>query len=111
MRISNRSIDALKAEAADYFAWDGELPCFGVRVYASGRRSYLVLYGVACRTRRITLGLHGVLIAELAQRRAKVKLGEIAGGGRILALTGCQRGERGLFAQWQAILERWDAAG
>lgn len=80
MRISKRSVDALKPEAADYFAWDDELPGFGVRIYASGRRSYLVQYRVARRTRRITLGLHGALTPEEARRQAKIKLGEIAGG-------------------------------
>ena len=80
MRISKRSVDALKPETADYFAWDDELPGFGVRIYASGRRSYLVQYRVARRTRRITLGLHGALTPEEARRQAKIKLGEIAGG-------------------------------
>lgn len=79
-RLTIRLVDALKPRAADYFAWDDDLPCFGLRVYASGRKSYLVQYRVGRRTRRLTLGLHGALTPETARREAKVKLGEIAKG-------------------------------
>lgn len=44
MRISKRSVDALTPQEADYFVWDEDLPGFGIRVYASGRKSYLVQY-------------------------------------------------------------------
>lgn len=81
MRISKRSVDALKAQEADFFVWDDELPGFGVRVYASGRKSYLVQYRSLRRTRRITLGLHGALTPEEARKLAKGHLGDIAMGG------------------------------
>lgn len=81
MRITKRSVDALEAQDSDYFAWDEELPGFGVRVYASGRKSYLVQYRSGRRSRRITLGLHGALTPEEARKVAKVHLGDIAKGG------------------------------
>ncbi|MGA0602812.1 tyrosine-type recombinase/integrase [Caulobacter sp. KR2-114] len=81
MRISKRSIDALKKQEADYFVWDEDLPGFGVRVFASGRKSYLVQYRNLRRTRRITLGLHGALTPEDARKLAKAHLGDIAKGG------------------------------
>ena len=52
MRIPKRSVDALRAEAADYFVWGEDLPGFGVRVYASGRKSYLVQHRSYRRSRR-----------------------------------------------------------
>lgn len=79
-RLTVRSVEALKPREADYFTWDEDLPGFGVRVYQSGRKSYLVQYRVGRRTRRLTLGLHGALTPEAARREAKIKLGEIAKG-------------------------------
>lgn len=81
MKLSKRSVDALEPQSADYFAWDDELPGFGVRVYASGRKAYIVQYRNTRRTRRITLGKHGPLTPEEARRLAKVHLGDIASGG------------------------------
>jgi integrase len=79
-KLTIRSVDALKPRTADYIAWDDDLPCFGLRVYTSGRKSYLVQYRVGRRTRRLTLGLHGALTPETARREAKIKLGEVAQG-------------------------------
>lgn len=81
VRLSNRTVDALAPEERDYFVWDEELPSFGVRVYASGRKTYLVQYRAGRRTRRLTLGIHGVFTSEMARREAKIQLGDIARGG------------------------------
>ena len=43
-RITKRVVEAAPAEAKDYFIWDDELPGFGVRIFASGKRSYLIQY-------------------------------------------------------------------
>jgi hypothetical protein len=43
-RITKRLVDGLKATGAEYFAWDAELKGFGVRVQASGAKSYVVKY-------------------------------------------------------------------
>jgi integrase len=49
-------------------------------VFTSGRRSYLVQYRAKGRTRRYTIGLHGVWTPETARREARVLLGRIAQG-------------------------------
>lgn len=54
---------------------------FGVRVYKSGRKSYLVQYRAGGRTRRQSIGQHGVLTADEARREARNLLGEVAWGG------------------------------
>ncbi len=61
-------------------AGDDELPGFGVRVFASGKRSYLIQYRAAGRTRRYTIGLHGVWTPETVRQEARVQLGHIAKG-------------------------------
>jgi len=66
-RLNKRTVDAAKVTGKEYFIWDDELPGFGLRVLASGRKTYVVQYKIGGRggeTRRKSLGLHGVLTAE-----------------------------------------------
>jgi len=77
-RLTKRVVDAAEVRDADYFIWDDELPGFGLRMFRSGKRSYLVQYRAAGRTRRYTIGLHGVWTPETARREARILLGRIA---------------------------------
>jgi integrase len=82
-RLSKRTVDAAKLTGKEYFLWDEEMPGFGLRVLASGRKSYVVQYKVGGRggeTRRKSLGLHGVLTAEEARIEAKKWLADRAKG-------------------------------
>lgn len=79
-KLTKRVVDAAESREKDYFIWDDELPGFGLRVFTSGKRSYLVQYRAAGRTRRYTIGLHGVWTAETARQEAKVQLGRVAHG-------------------------------
>src|SRR4051794_26793394 len=49
---------------------DGDLPGFGLRVLASGRKGYVVQYRAGRRSRRINLGPSTVLTCEQARNRA-----------------------------------------
>ena len=78
--ISNRTVEALEAHKDTVF-WDRDLTGFGVRVYASGAKVYLVQTRGPNGTRRVTLGRHGVLGAAEARRQgalaiARTKAGE-----------------------------------
>lgn len=80
-KLSNRFVEGLQPRPEKYFVWDDALPCFGIRVYPTGRRSYLIQYRVKRRVRRLTLGSHGELGADEARRLARKKLGDVANGG------------------------------
>lgn len=79
-KLTKRIVDAADVREKDYFIWDDELPGFGLRVFASSKRSYLIQYRAAGRTRRYTIGLHGVWTPETARQEAKVQLGRVARG-------------------------------
>lgn len=79
-KLTKRVVDAVEIRDKDYFIWDDELPGFGLRVFTSGKRSYLIQYRSAGRTRRYTIGLHGIWTPETARQEAKVQLGRVAGG-------------------------------
>jgi len=79
-KLTKRVVDAVEIRDKDYFIWDDELPGFGLRVFASGKRSYLIQYRSAGRTRRYTIGLHGIWTPETARQEARVQLGRVAGG-------------------------------
>jgi len=80
VKITKRVVEAAEAQEKDYLIWDDELPGFGLRVFSSGKRSYVIQYRTKGRSRRYTIGLHGAWAPETARREAKVQLGRVAGG-------------------------------
>ena len=79
-KLTKRLVDAAEPREKDYVIWDDELPGFGLRVFASGKRSYVLQYRSLGRSRRYTIGLHGVWTAESARQEAKIQLGRVAQG-------------------------------
>ena len=88
--ISRRTVEALPVGDREAVFWDRELSGFGVRVYPSGSKVYLVQTRAGGKSRRITIGRHGLLTAEQARRKAA---GVIAGikAGEEPVLTASQR--------------------
>jgi Arm DNA-binding domain/Phage integrase, N-terminal SAM-like domain len=80
VKITRRVVEAAEAQEKDYLIWDDELPGFGLRVFCSGKRSYVIQYRTKGRSRRYTIGLHGAWAPEAARREAKVQFGRVAGG-------------------------------
>lgn len=79
-KLTKRFVDAVEIHDKDYVVWDDELPGFGLRVFASGKRSYVIQYRSAGRSRRYAIGLHGVWTPETARKEARVQLGKVAQG-------------------------------
>ena len=78
--ISRRTVEALKVDKDTVF-WDSKLPGFGVRVYPSGGKYYVVQTRVGGRApKRITVGRHGVITAEEARRRSALIIARIKAG-------------------------------
>ena len=79
-KLTKRLVDAAKPDGRDYFLWDDDLPGFGLRVFASGRKSWLIQYRVGRAVRRFTLGPHGAFTPEEARTRAAKMLQSIRDG-------------------------------
>ncbi|MBF0445706.1 MAG: site-specific integrase [Magnetococcales bacterium] len=83
IKFTKRSVESItppKEGDKDIVVWDAELPGFGLRVKPSGVRSYVIQYRVAGRSRRLTLGKHGVITADTARKMARAEMGGVARG-------------------------------
>ena len=83
LSLSKRIIDRLSVDDKDAVLWDRDLPGFGIRVYPSGAKVYVVQTRVFGRSKRITVGRHGKLSADQARKEAariiaRIKAGEPA---------------------------------
>jgi integrase len=73
-RITKRTVDGLKTTAREYVHWDKELKGFGVRVRATGTKSFVAVYRTGGRNtplRRVTIGAVGKIEADKARDEAK----------------------------------------
>ena len=79
-KLTKRVAEGAAASETEYTIWDDEIPGFGLRVLPSGRRNYMIQYRVGTRTRRMTLGPHGILTAEQARTMAMTELARVRQG-------------------------------
>ena len=78
--LSNRFVGGLSAESKDIIYWDRDLRGFGLRVYPSGAKVYLVQGRGPDGSKRAAVGRHGVISADEARRRAAKLLAAIKAG-------------------------------
>jgi integrase len=81
-KLTKRSVESARPEPGrDVFLWDSALPGFGLRVKPSGARSYIAQYRTwSGRSKRMTLGRHGVLTVDEARSSARQVLASAARG-------------------------------
>lgn len=69
-----------------YIVWDTNIQGFGLRVYPSGRKAYVLSYRHHGRKRLMTIATHGVETLAQAQSKAKIELGRVAADTDPLAI-------------------------
>ena len=79
-KITKRMVDSLSARGKSGAFWDRDLPGFGVRVYRSGRTTYVVQARGPHGSRRATIGRHGDLSPVQARKLAAVAIRRIKAG-------------------------------
>ena len=79
-RLTQGRIDSLRAEERDRIVFEETLPGFGVRVFASGRKSYVIQYRSQKRTRRYTLGDCALFTPAQARKKAARLLAGVRDG-------------------------------
>ncbi len=80
IRLTKRSVEALRAPDKDTLFWDRDLAGFGVRVHPSGRKVYVVQSRGPHGSKRVSLGCHGEITADAARKRAATVIGRIKRG-------------------------------
>ena len=68
--LTTRIVEALPVSDRETVTWDRELPGFGVRVHPSGSKVYMVHKRSGGKSRRVTIGRHGVWSLDAARREA-----------------------------------------
>jgi hypothetical protein len=84
-KLTKRVVESAVPRADRYYLWDPELRGFGVKIEASGTRTYVLRYrpkllGSRAPKRFITIGRHGALTVEQARSQAQMLLGRVAKG-------------------------------
>lgn len=80
IKLTKRVVDALRVERNDAVFWDRELAGFGVRVYATGRKVYVVQSRGPWGPNRVMLGRHGEMSSDEARKQAALVIDRIKQG-------------------------------
>ena len=79
--ISRKIVEGLPASDREVVFWDRELSGFGIRMYPSGSKVYIVQTRANGRSMRITIGRHGMVSADQARREAAQLISTAKAGG------------------------------
>lgn len=81
-RLSKKAVDELQPRDKQYVCYDASLAGFGVKVYPSGRKSFVVEYrpgagGRRVAKKRLVIGKFGTMTCEQARNLARQQLAEV----------------------------------
>lgn len=85
VKLTKKVVDCITSNGERIFVWDSELSGFGLRVEASGTKTFVIRYranggGRNAPKRFQTVGRYGNLTVDEARKQAKVLLGAAAKG-------------------------------
>lgn len=105
MKLNKRAIDraTYQGPGADY-RWHTELPSFGLRIYPSGRKSFVVTYRCRGRQRFFTLGRYGELTFQQAHAIALETLGKARRGEDPAAASRSEKQGPTMADLWERLL-------
>ena len=80
LKITKRAVDALEVVGKDAVFWDRDLAGFGVRVYPTGRKVYVIQSRGPGGLKRKAIGRHGEISTEEARKSAAILIDRIKQG-------------------------------
>ena len=84
MKLTKKFIDAqLYNGSAKHILWDGEVKGFGVRIYPTGKKSFVLDYRDNNRKNLMVIGSYSILTLDQARKDAKAKLADLVKGDKI----------------------------
>ncbi|MBU2606174.1 MAG: integrase arm-type DNA-binding domain-containing protein [Alphaproteobacteria bacterium] len=104
-KLTKRFIDAAKPGKKEYFLWDGELKGFGLRIYPTGRKVFVLQYRTGGRERRLKIGPFGALTVDEARELARQRRGDVARGKDPSAERNAERKTPNISALCSRFLE------
>lgn len=109
VKLTERAIERLACPAGmrDCLVFDAEQRGLGVRVLASGAKSYLAQYSYAGRKRRVPLGSVQAISLAMARDAARAVMGQVAMGTDVAA----NRKAKGEQVKAEALRERLTLGG
>lgn len=82
-KLTKRVVDRLESNGAKHgtLFWDSELKGFGIRVFSSGLKTFVVKFRARSgRQRWLKIGTFGAMTVEQARDRAKIEVAKVIGG-------------------------------
>lgn len=81
IKLNERSVEALPVEEKERIVWDADLRGFGIRIFPSGTRKFLVQYrNLGGQQRRMMLGGFPIQSADKARKAARKILVQVVDG-------------------------------
>src|SRR5690349_21406598 len=110
--ITKRVADAAQPKDERYHLWDLHLAGFGLRIEASGSKTFAVRYragggGRSAPRRFVTIGRYGALAVDEARTQAKAILGAVTKGDDPAGERHTRRGEMTI----SALIELYELEG